>query len=179
MFNLEMKDYYYMGIPNLEIGFMEINGTRNFIGAGVMLINLKELKKKKASILFEEYYKAFGTKKNDEYLINVVFYNKIGFLPLKFGLPDFDNKGFSVENFYKRFNGRLNITLNKFIEGAKNTSITHNNYISKKWWAKKYTNLTNIGKKWIFYASKSNVYFDICEKYTQFKDICNLNKKNK
>ena len=179
MFNLEMKDYYYMGIPNLEIGFMEINGTRNFIGAGVMLINLKELKKKKASILFEEYYKAFGTKKNDEYLINVVFYNKIGFLPLKFGLPDFDNKGFSVENFYKRFNGRLNITLNKFIEGAKNTSITHNNYILKKWWAKKYTNLTNIGKKWIFYASKSNVYFDICEKYTQFKDICNLNKKNK
>lgn len=176
MFNLEMKDYYYMGIPNLELAFMEINGTRNFIGAGVMLINLKELRKKNASILFEDYYKVHGTKKVDEYLINVVFYNKIGFLPLKFGLPDFDDKGFSVNNFYNLFNGKLNITLKEFIEGSKSSSITHNNYTLKKWWANNYTTLTNIGRKWIFYASKSNIYFDVCQKYKQFKDICKLYK---
>ena len=176
MFNLEMKDYYYMGIPNLEIAQMVINGTRNFIGAGVMLINLKELRKKKASNLFEDYYNIYGTKKNDEYLINVVFYNKIGFLPLKFGLPDFDKKGFTVKNFYKAFNGHLNINLQKFIIGSKNPTITHNCYTLNKWWTKDYNLLTNIGKKWIFYASKSNIFFDICQKYKQYKDICILIK---
>ena len=176
MYNLEMKDYYYLGIPNLEIGQLVINGTRNFIGAGVMLINLKELRKKKAPNLFEDYYNIHGTKKNDEYLINVVFYNNIGFLPLKFGLPDFDKKEFTIKNFYKGFNGYLNISLRKFIIASKNPSITHNNYTLKKWWAKDYNSLTNIGKKWIFYASQSNIFFDVCKKYKQYENICNLIK---
>ena len=176
MFNLEMKDYYYMGIPNLEIATMVINGTKNFIGAGVMLINLKELRKKKAPLLFENYYKNYGTKKVDEYLINVVFCKNIGFLPLKFGLPDFDNTNFTVEKFYKIFNGNLNIKLRQFIKAFKNPSITHNNYTLKKWWANDYNSLTKIGKKWIFYASKSNIFFDVCKKYKQYKDICNLIK---
>lgn len=176
MFNLEMNDYYYMGIPNLEIGQLVINGTKNFIGAGVMLINLKKLRKENAPNLFEEYYNIHGTKKNDEYLINVVFYNNIGFLPLKFGLPDFDKNKFTVKNFYKAFNGNLNIKLRRFIIASKNPSITHNNYTIKKWWSQDYNSLTKIGKKWIFYASKSNTFFDVCQKYKQYKDICSLIK---
>ena len=105
-YNLNMKGNYYMGLAAQDIRRLVINGTRNFIGAGVLLINLKELKKINAPYLFEKYYKKYGTKKEDEYLINAVFYNKIGFLPFKFGIPDFDNKLLTTIKF---------IYLNKYI----------------------------------------------------------------
>ena len=174
MYNLEMNNYYYMGIPNMEIGLMEINGTRNFIGAGVMLINLKELRRLNATNLFVQYYNAHGTKKVDEYLINVVFCRNIGFLPLKFGLPDFHTSLFSVETFYKKFRGHLKMPLEEFIKASKDPSITHNNYTLKKWWTHHFSSLSNIGKKWIFYASKSNILSDVCQEYTKYKEICDL-----
>ena len=46
---IEMGDKYYMGFPAHEINYLEINGTRNFINSGVMLINLKFLRKVNAS----------------------------------------------------------------------------------------------------------------------------------
>ena len=174
MYNLEMNNYYYMGIPNLEIRDTVINGTRNFIGAGVMLINLKELRRLNATNLFVQYYNAHGTKKVDEYLINVVFCRNIGFLPLKFGLPDFHTSLFSVETFYKKFRGHLKMPLEEFIKASKDPSITHNNYTLKKWWTHHFSSLSNIGKKWIFYASKSNILSDVCQEYTKYKEICDL-----
>ena len=78
LYSLEINGKYYMGTPGLELGKIIINGTRNFINSGVLLINLKELRKIKAPELYESYYKQYGTKKEDEYLINVIFYNYIG-----------------------------------------------------------------------------------------------------
>lgn len=69
-YNIEMGDKCYMGFPGLEVASKIINGTRNFINSGVMLINLKLLRKVNASLLFDKYYYAYGTKKVDEYLIN-------------------------------------------------------------------------------------------------------------
>lgn len=91
-YNIEMGDKFYMGFPGLEVAFLKINGTRNFINSGVMLINLKLLRKVNASILFDKYYYTYGTKKEDEYLINVIFYNKISFLPVEYGIPDFEKE---------------------------------------------------------------------------------------
>ena len=55
-----------------------------------MLINLKLLRSVKASLLFSKYYYTYGTQKVDEYLINIIFYNKISFLPFEYGIPDFE-----------------------------------------------------------------------------------------
>ena len=161
-----------MGTPGLELGKIIINGTRNFINSGVLLINLKELRKIKAPELYESYYKQYGTKKEDEYLINVIFYNYIGFLPFKFGLPDFNNTNFNTTSFYKRYNGYCNKTLKELIEASNNPSITHGAYSWIKWWKRDYHRLSNIGKKWLFYASKSNVFEEICNRYKQFIKIC-------
>ena len=68
---------YYLGFPGHEVSSLSINGTRNFINTGVILINLKLLREINSLKLIENYYKSHGTKKVDEYLINVVFYNKI------------------------------------------------------------------------------------------------------
>ena len=88
-YNIDMGKYYYMGAPALDLTSFEFNGTRNFINSGVILINLKKLTEVNATFLFYDYYKKYGTKKFDEYLINGVFYDKISFLPLIYGIPDF------------------------------------------------------------------------------------------
>lgn len=178
-YNLDMKGNYYLGFPALEIGKLVINGTKNYIGAGVMLVNIKELRKVNAPYLFEAYYKNYGTKKVDEYLINIIFYNKIGFLPYKYGLPDFNNKNLKVRDFWLKYKGNSNGTLEELIKASEDPSITHNSYTLKKWWTKNYKELTKIGKKWIFYAYHSNVFNKICKKYKQLEEICKKIKQDR
>ena len=71
LYQINMKDKFFLGFPGIELSYLSINGTRNFINSGVMLINLKLLRKINSSLLFENYYKSYGTKKVDEYLIIV------------------------------------------------------------------------------------------------------------
>ena len=174
-YNIEMGNNYFMGFPGHEIGHLQIKGTRNFINSGVLLINLKFLRKLKASLLFEDYYNKYGTKKVDEYLINVIFYNHIKFLPLKYGIPSF-NKRISMisspSKFWESLNGYSNSTKNEMISSSLDPVITHGAYSFKKWWNWKYEELSTIGRKWIFYASKSHVFNEICRHYSQYKKIC-------
>lgn len=175
LYNIEMENNYFMGFPGLEIRHLQIKGTRNFINSGVMLINLKSLRKLKASLLFENYYNKYGTKKVDEYLINIIFYNHIKFLPLKYGIPCF-NKRISIisspSKFWESFNGYSNSTKSEMISSSIDPVITHGAYFAKKWWNWNYEDLSIIGKKWIFYASKSHVFNEICKHYSQYKKIC-------
>lgn len=175
LYNIEMGNNFYMGFPSLEISYMVINETRNFINSGVILINLKLLRKINASSIFKNFYKNYGTQKVDEYLINVIFYNHISFLPLKFGIPDFSkdiiyfNSPKQYWNIIKKF---INGTRKNMILSSLHPSITHGAFTLKKWWNRNYNELTKIGKKWIFYASKTHVFKEICEIYIQFKELC-------
>ena len=175
MFNLDMGNYYYMGFPDRDLTFRKFKGTRNFINSGVMLINLKKLREVNAPKLFQDFYNKYGTKKVDEYLINAVFYDKIKFLPLIYGIPDFGAGGMyttSPSNFWREFRGLVNFTKEDMKIASKNRAITHNCYERKKWWNRRFSKLTNIGKQWLFYAAKSNVFDDICKKYNQFEHHC-------
>ena len=175
MYNIDMGNYYYMGFPDHDLTFRKFNGTRNFINSGVMLINLKKLREVNAPKLFQDYYSKHGSKKEDEYLINAVFYDKIKFLPLKYGIPDFGAGSYftpSPSGFWRSFGGFVNFTKEDMKNASKNRAITHNCYEHKKWWKRKYHRLTNIGKQWLFYAAKSNAFDDICKKYNQFERHC-------
>ena len=113
LYNINMGKYYYMGFPGVDLINIEFNGTRNFINSGVMLINLKKLREINSSKLFEDYYLKYGTKKVDEYLINAVFYDKISFLPLIYGIPDFGAGSHFTQTssvFLKSFNNLINNT---------------------------------------------------------------------
>ena len=181
LYNLKMGNYCYMGFPGHEIGYMEINGTRNFINSGVMLVNLKRLREINAPQLFENYYNEFGTKKVDEYLINVIFYDKIKFLPFIYGIPDFEEHHIigSPTIFYESLNGSCPGTPEDMIKASENRVITHGAYKDIKWWSRDYDELSDIGKKWIFYASKTQLFDEICKKYVNFKKICYKIKLNK
>ena len=175
LYNLNIENYCYMGFPGHEISKMEINGTRNFINSGVMLINLKQLRKMNATKLFENFYNKFGTKKFDEYLINILFYDKIKFLPLIYGIPDFEPHPIigSPTKFYKSLKGFYPGTEEDMINSSRNRTITHGAYKPIKWWSRDYNNLTDIGKQWIFYASKTYSFDKICENYKNLNNICN------
>ena len=176
LYKINMGNKYYLGFPGHEVSYLVINGTRNFINTGVLLINLKLLREINAPILLEKYYKNYGTKKVDEYLINKVFYNKISFLPFEYGIPDFEEGNHKIGSpsiFWHKLNGSIiNKTENYVKLSSINRYITHEAYIKNKWWNRDYESLSQIGKKWIMYASKSNVFKEICEKYRQYNNIC-------
>ena len=170
-----MGKFYYMGFPGLDLVNYQFNGTRHFINSGVMLINLKKLREINSTNLFEEYYIKYGSRKEDEYLINAVFYDKISFLPLIYGIPDFGAGSYFTLNpfhFLRKFRNLINYTKYDIESASLNRVITHGCYERKKWWKRKYDNLTNIGKQWLFYASKTNVFDDICQNYDQFEQEC-------
>ena len=175
LYNTDMGKYYYMGFPDHDITNYEFQGKRNFINSGVMLINLKKLREINAPKLFQDYYIKYGSLKEDEYLINAVFYDKISFLPLIYGIPDFgagSKYTVSYLDFWNEFKNFTNFTLFDFENASIHRAITHNCYETKKWWKRKYDNLTKIGKEWLFLASKSNIFEDICKKYYQFWRYC-------
>ena len=174
-YNIDMGNYYYMGFPGLDLTMYEFHGTRNFINTGVILINLKKLREVNAPLLLHEYYQKYGTKKIDEYLINAVFYDKVGFLPLIYGIPDFGigRQTINSSYFVKGFKNLVNYTESEMEFASKNRAITHNCYKFTKWWKSDYHNMTNVGKQWLFYASKTNVFDDICRTYNQFESYCN------
>ena len=162
-------------IPGHDLTFIEFNGTRNFINTGVILINLKKLREVNATFLLKDYYNKYGTKKVDEYLINAVFYDKISFLPLIYGIPDFgagSGTTLNPSHFLKKFNNYINYTEYDMENASQNRVITHMCYEMKKWWNRNYDDLTKIGKQWLFYAAKSNIFDDICQNYTQFQPFC-------
>jgi len=180
MYNIDMGKYYYMGIPDQDINNFEFNGTRNFINSGVLLINLKKLREADSSALYKDFYDHHQLLKADEYMMNAVFYDKISFLPFIYGLPDFGEGNqltVSPSHYCKEFHHYVNCTESDMEISSKNRVITHNCYEDIKWWMKNYTNLTDLGKQWLFYASKSNVFDDICKKYNQFESQCKILKK--
>ena len=180
-YNIDIGNYYYMGAPALDLTRFEFHGTRNYINSGVILINLKKLREVNAPLLFYNYYKKYGTKKIDEYLINAVFYDKVSFLPLIYGIPDFgvDHMVINSSYFVKRFKGLVNFTESEMELASKNRAITHGCYTITKWWKMDYHRMTNVGKQWLFYASKSNAFDDICSIYNQFESYCNRLKNEK
>ena len=174
-YNLDMGKNYYMGFPAHDLTYREFNGTRNFINSGVMLINLKKLREVNAPILLQDYYNKYGTKKVDEYLINAVFYDKVSFLPLVYGVPDFgagETITKSPSYFLRKFNNLTNYTVEDMRYAHKNRVITHNCYELTKWWMRNYHQLTNVGKQWLFYAARSHVVDEICKYYHQFESHC-------
>lgn len=174
-YNIDMGKYYYMGFPGHDLTFRVFNGTRNFINTGVMLINLKKLREVNAPVLLQDYYEKYGTKKVDEYLINAVFYDRVAFLPLIYGVPDFgagEKITRSPSHFLRQFQNLTNYTTDDMKYAHENRVITHNCYELTKWWMRKYHTLTKVGKQWLFYAARSNVVDEICKSYHQFEHYC-------
>lgn len=96
-------------------------------------------------------------------------------MPFEYGIPDFDKKKKIIGSpsiFWKSLKGYSNGTEEEMISASNNRIITHGSYRLDKWWKRSFDSLSEIGKKWIFYASKSNVFNEICNEFIQYRTIC-------
>ena len=164
-----MTNLYFRGIREIVSSRYEKKiDKRKYICDGVMLMNLKLMKKDHVFNIFKKYYFEYfnkGIYYGDQHIINALFKNKIGFLPPKYGMWFINEK--DIQN-YKKLNPLV------YTEQEINESIfkpvirhiwgnTNNGFLKEKpWLLKKYF---KIKEEWNYYAKKTGYYHLICQFY--------------
>lgn len=89
MYNWNMKNYLYVGVPALGIGKYATISKKKFdiyINVGNFIINVTKVKKEKMYEKFIKYKNIYKSAVADQHLLNDIAFGKIGYIPLKFGL---------------------------------------------------------------------------------------------
>lgn len=169
LYKNEFNDNYVLGFLDYSDCEGEIWSER-YINDGVILLNLKKIRNdKKAYDLLNMTMNNTKLKKHDQTVINKVFYPKIGLIPFKYGIWNFQNK-FDLIDYMKRLKLELNIT--QLEEALKDPGIMHNVRGWPKIWNKiyKYRYIKINGKlqknyyfqehykMWHHYAKKTDYY---------------------
>jgi lipopolysaccharide biosynthesis glycosyltransferase len=167
MINLEMNNNIILGFVDNSYKKAKQFGikTNKYITCGVILINLKKMRKENISQKFFDFINKNKNKltQEDQTVINIVLHGRIDFLPPKFGMWNFYNKKSLLKhNHY--INKKLGIKVyndSEFLKGWKHPSILH--YVRKKPW----NSIDNLRTKrffcdkWWKYAKKSDEYKNI------------------
>ena len=170
MYNLEMENNIILGFVDNSYKKAEEFGiqTYKYIVSGVLLINLKEIRKENITQKFFEFMDKYQDKltQEDQTVINIVLHGRIGLLPPKFGMWNFHTKD-SLLNHNNYGNQNLGIKAydEKEIIKAWNTpSIIH--YVRAKPWRIR-TKITHIKfhEDWWEYAKMTNYYKNIVSFY--------------
>ena len=174
MYHLNMDNVYFRGVREIisKEAEPEIDKSR-FICAGVMVMNLKLIRRDHIFKIFKKYYLKYFKKNiyyGDQHIINALFRNKIKFLPPKFGT------WFMNKNNIKKYESLKPIiyTKKELIKANKNPIIRHlwgrvkeGFYLKNKPWLLK--KACEIKKEWQYYAKKTGYYSSICK---MFKNAC-------
>ena len=170
MYNLEMENNIILGFVDNSYKKAEEFGiqTYKYIVSGVLLINLKKIRKENITQKFFEFMDKYQDKltQEDQTVINIVLHGRIGLLPPKFGMWNFHTKD-SLLNHNNYGNQNLGIKAydEKEIIKAWNTpSIIH--YVRAKPWRIR-TKITHIKfhEDWWEYAKMTNYYKNIVSFY--------------
>ncbi len=162
LFNIDMKNYYYKGFLDNNI-----NGTKDFgiendhyICSGVMLVNLKDLRKDKVEDKFNEFIELNNEKlkQHDQTVINVVCGDKTGVLPAKYGIFNFSDME-SAKMYASKLIAKNRYSKSEIKNAYKNPIILH--CVVKPW-----KNLNfNQAELWWDYAEKTGYLDDIKQFY--------------
>ena len=103
--------------------------------------------------------------RHEQTIINGICYEKIGILPAKFGIFNYDNLNvlYNQTNIYYK-NKKYRYSKNELMNAYFHPVILHT--IIKPWLSK--NNYAN--KIWLKYAKKTNYYHEICNKYKIYKE---------
>ncbi len=162
MYDIDMEGYYYKGFLDDNVAAVDSFTTENdhCICAGVMLINLKELRQDDMVNKFSDFIEKNNEKlvQHDQTTINAMCYKKIGILPPKFGVYNYSSveEAKSQAGKYRLKNGYTEADLE---QAYNNPAVLH--CISKPW---KNINVRG-GRAWWEYARKTDYYSEIQEKY--------------
>ena len=142
--------------------------TFKYVTSGVLLINIEAMKKEKLSNKFLKFMKENknSLKQEDQTVLNIVLHGKIGILPPKFGMWDFDNITYlRLHNHYLNYSKNVSCYKDSdLIKGFLNPHIIH--YVFKKPYRNNnYLNKTRFTMIWLYYAQKTSQYKNIIRYY--------------
>ena len=159
MYQTPFQNNYVLGFLDLFSEGIDYLGLRSekYINAGVILLNLKKIRKDKKH--YELLYMALNHKKlnhQDQTVINYILYPKIGILPFKYGIFNFPTT-FDVKYLYlKTIRQKLNIT--ELLTAVKNPSLMHFVLCYPKVWKK--------NSKYNGYSTRNGtIYKSSCDKF--------------
>ena len=167
MYNYPFNDNYILGFPffvPFVLDKYRINAT-HYINGGCLLINIEKIRKEKKDVDLLK----FTITKNDlrfreQDSINYIFYPKIGFLPLKYGIYMIGKR--AISHIFKMTRSPLNIT--EGYESVEDPALVHFSCCLPKVWTNGSRNLfqeNNIclryQKEFYYYANKTQYYSEI------------------
>ena len=134
MYKLDFNDNYVLGFLDIISSAIDYLGLKSniYINAGVILINLKKIREDKK--IFEIINILNSKKKlrnNDQTIINYLFYPKIGRLPSKYGIFNFNDNS-DIKFYLSRL--RTKISFNELQDAFTKPIIMHNVLCYPKLW---------------------------------------------
>ena len=174
MYNLPFNDNYALGYPFHDVYIIDkfVKNATYYINGGVILFNLKKIRNDKKD--FELVRFTIKYNKNLFFLeqdsINIVFFQKIWLLPLKYGIYLYGN----IESFEKKIQYRIRFKLNRteILNAIDEPSIVHFSGCLPKIWYKGSRNAFGVDnickrfhKEFYFYANKTNNFSEIYKKF--------------
>ena len=174
MYNLPFNGNYVLGYPfhdSYKIDKYVSNATY-YINGGVILFNNELIRKDNKDL---ELIKFTQTNNGNLWFleqdsINIVFYEKIGILPLKYGIYMIGN----IDSFEKSIQIRIRFKLNRteVINAIEDPSLVHFSCCNPKVWYKFSNNEFGVHEicrrfhdEFYFYANKTDYYSKICKAY--------------
>lgn len=170
MINLNMKNKIILGFVDDSFHLTEDFGikTYNYITTGVLLINLEKMRKYFITEHFFSFIKKHknNLKQEDQTVINIVLNGKIGFLPPKYGIWDYNNITLlKLHNHYLNYSKNVSCYKDKdIIKGLEYPSIIHY-VLYKPYRADNYKLNTKFVNIWLYYARKTIEYKNIINYY--------------
>ena len=192
MYNLDFNDNYILGEYDYLVNNVDYLGIKSqiYINAGVILFNLKKIRDDKKVYEFLNLTNSdILFKDPDQTIINYVLHPKIGRIPSKYVIFNFEDKlDLAKYNNYLR----TKIPIEELEEALKNPTIIHFILCKPKPWfiktayrlyfsacarrlncsCKKYFDL------WHSYAKQTD-YYEIISKFTGVKNKANIRNINK
>ena len=174
MYNLPFNDNYVLGYPFHDVNKIDkfVENAIYYVNGGVLLFNINKIRKDNKDIDLI----AFTLENNnnlwflEQDSINVIFFKKIGILPLKYGIYMYGN----IESFEKSIQIRIRYKLNRteVIEAIDDPAIVHFSCCNPKVWNKISNNefgVDSICKRFhdlfYYYANKTDYYSEIYDRY--------------
>ena len=174
LFNLDFKDNYALGYPFHTVKMTDKWNSKiiNYIHGGVLLLNLEKMIFDIKDVELMNF--AFKNNNQLNYLdqdaLNIVFYNKTGLLPLKYGIYLFGD----ITTYKKNIKPLLRIELDEkeLIDALNEPSLIHFSGCYPNIWVNKFHNpfgdnsmCNKAHKDFYFYASKTEYDDVIRSKY--------------
>ena len=164
MYSVDVEGHYYKALLdyNWDKHLFDNFGlfTDHYICDGVMVANLKELRKDNIVEKFSNFIEKYNDKlfQHDQTVINSVCLDKIGALPAKFALFSTCSHRSMLENYFSKLKSPEKYTMKELENAISHPSLIH--CVDKPW-----RNFSSKTTMWWKYAEKTDYFNEIKEKY--------------